>query len=187
MTTGIRPERRRRLLPGLVFVSVFLVPVWLAWLADLRPGSSHWDLLWESLPLFCGLFLFVLIPSPVLKPACTLPEDHMRSFEYAVRTGTLPLASLFIDWTPDLICWRGGLERILRALPATILVSAGSTAYAAAVLPGSWAYFLTSTIMCIFLGVVFMKLIRTRLRNICSLEEQLQLQNQYLGTSLTKL
>jgi hypothetical protein len=87
----------------------------------------------------------------------------------------------------ELISWRRGLERVLRALPATILISAGSTVYAAAALPGSFAYFLTSTATSIFLGLVLIELTKARLRNVCSLEEQLQLQRQYLRTSITKL
>jgi hypothetical protein len=49
-----------RLWPALFLVSGFVIPVWHAWLADFRPGTSHWDQLWENLPLFCGLLVFVL-------------------------------------------------------------------------------------------------------------------------------
>jgi hypothetical protein len=183
----MRLECRRRLWPALVFLNVFPIPLWLAWQADARPGTVYWDLLWGNLPIFCGLFLFVLVPSPILKPASALSEDQMRCFRYAVRTGMLPLASLFRDWTTELIQCRRGLERALRALPASILVSAGSAVYAAAALPGSYGYFLTSAAMAVFLGVVLMEQTRGRLQNICSLEEQLQLQNLYLRTSITKL
>jgi hypothetical protein len=184
----MRPESRRRLWPALVFLNVFLIPLWLAWQADARPGTAYWDLLWGNLPAFWGLFLFfVLIPSPILKPASALPEDQIRCFQYAVGTGILSLASLFGDWTTELIECRKGLERVLRALPVAILISVGSTVYAAAVLPGSYGYFLTSAAMAVFLGVVLMEQTRGRLQNICSLEEQLQLQNLYLRTSITKL
>ena len=111
----------------------------------------------------------------------------MRCFRYAVRTGILPLASLFSDWTTELIEWRRGLERVFRALPAAILVSAASTVYAASVLPVSYASLLTSAALPVFLGLVFRDLIKASLRNVCSLEEQLQLQRQYLTTSITKL
>jgi hypothetical protein len=181
------PECRRRLLPALVFLNVFLFPLWLAWQADARPGTAYWDLLRGNLPVFCGLFLLVLIPSPILKPVSTLPNNQLPCFQYAVGTGTLPLASLFRDWTTELVERRRGLERILHAVPSIILISAGSSVYAAAVLPGSYGYFLTSAAMAVFLGLVFMEQTRARLRNICSLEEQLQLQNLYLRTSITKL
>jgi hypothetical protein len=174
-------------LPTLAFLNFFLIPLWLAWEADARPGTAFWDLLRGNLPVFCGLFLFVLIPSPVLKPACTLPNDQRRYFRYAVGTGILPLASLFSDWTMELIAWRRGLERVLRALPATILVSAGSNVYAAAAIPGSKSYFLTSAAMSVFLGPVLTKLTRARLRSLCSLEEQLQLQRQYLEPPSPKM
>lgn len=187
MTTGIRLECRRRLLPALFFLNVFLIPLWLAWQADARPGTAYWDLLRGNLPVFCGLFLFVLIPSPILKPASALPEDQLRCFRYAASTGILPLASLFRDWTTELTECRRGLERVLRALPAIILVSFGSTFHAAAVLPGSYGYFLTSAAVSLFLRPVLIEQTRARLRNICSLEEQLQLQNFYLRTSITKL
>ncbi|CCQ44457.1 hypothetical protein ARTSIC4J27_383 [Pseudarthrobacter siccitolerans] len=183
----MRLESRRRLLPALVFLIVFLIPLGPAWQADARPGTAYWDLLRGNLPVSCGLFLFVLIPSPILKPASALPEDQMRCFQYAVRTGILPLASLFRDWTTELAECRRGLERVLRALPATILVSFGSTVYAAAVLPGSYGYFLMNAAMSVFLGLVLIELTRARLRNVGSLEEQLQLQNHYLRTSITKL
>lgn len=183
----MRLECRSRLLPALAFLNVFLIPLWLAWQADARPGMGHWDLLWGNLPVFCGLFLFVLSPSPILKPACALSDDQMRCFRYAVRTGILPLASLFSDWTTELIEWRSGLERVLRALPAAILISAASTVYAAAVLNLSYAYFLTSAAVPVFLDLVLIELIKASLRNVCSLEEQLQLQRQYLTTSITKL
>lgn len=183
----MRLECRRRLWPALVFLIVFLIPLWLAWQTDARPETAYWDLLRGNLPIFCGLFLFVLIPSPILKPASALPEDQMRCFRYAARTGILPLASLFRDWTTELTECRRGLERVLRALPATILVSFGSTVYAAAVLPGSYGYFLTNAAMSVFLGLVLIELTRARLRNVGSLEEQLQLQNHYLRTSITKL
>jgi hypothetical protein len=65
----MRPECRRRLLPALVFFNVFLIPLWLAWQADARPGTAYLDLFRGNLPVFCGLFLFVLVPSPILKPA----------------------------------------------------------------------------------------------------------------------
>lgn len=187
MTTGLRLECRRRLLPAFVFLNVFLIPLWLAWQADARPGTAYWDLLRGNLPVFCGLFLFVLIPSPILKPASALPEDQIRCFQYAVGTGILSLASLFRDWTKELLECRKGLERVLRALPVAILISGGSTVYAAAVLPGSCGYFLTSAAMSVFLGLVLIEQTKDRLRNICSLEEQLQLQNLYLRTSITKL
>jgi hypothetical protein len=116
-----------------------------------------------------------------------LPEDQMRCFRYAARTGVLPLASLFRDWTTELTECRRGLERVLRALPATILVSFGSTVYGAAVLPGSYGYFLTNAVMSVFLGLVLIEQTRARLRNVGSLEEQLQLQNHYLRTSIAKL
>jgi hypothetical protein len=174
-------------LSALVFVNFFLIPVSLAWLRDLWPGSSHWDQLWGNLPLFSEFLLFVLIPSPVLKPACTLSEDHVLSFQYAVRTGILPLASLFSDWTAELMDWRCGLEKFLKALPAAILISAGSTVYAAAVIPVSSAYFLTCAATSVFLGIVLIKLIKARLRNVCSLEEQLKLQRKHLAMSVTHL
>lgn len=183
----MRPECRRRLLPALVFLNVFLIPLWLAWQADAPPGTAYWDLLRGNLPVFCGLFLFVLIPSPILKPASALPEDQMRCFRYAVGTGILPLASLFRDWTTELVERRRGLERVLRALPAINLISAGSNVYAAAALPGTYGYFLTSAAVAVFLGLVLTEQTRARLRSICSLEEQLQLQNLYLRTSITLL
>ncbi len=180
-------EGRRRLVPALVFLNVFLIPLWLAWQADARPGTAYWDLLRGNLPVFCGLFLFVLVPSPILKPGSTLPNNQLRCFRYAVGTGILPLASLFRDWTTELVERRRGLERALRALPVAILISGGSTVYAAAVLPGSYGYFLTSAAVSVFLCPVLMEQTRAHLRNICSLEEQLQLQNLYLRTSITKL
>jgi ABC-type siderophore export system fused ATPase/permease subunit len=133
------------------------------------------------------MLLFVLIPSPVLKPACTLSEDHMLCFAYAVRTGILPLASLFTDWTTELKGWRCGLERVLNVLPAATMISAGSSIYLAALVPGSYACFLTSAALSVFLGILLIKLISARLRNICSIEEQLHLQKQYLATTVTKL
>jgi len=181
------PECRRRLLPALVFLNVFLIPLWLAWQADARPGTVYWDLLWGNLPLFCGLFLFVLVPSPILKPASALSEDQMRCLRYAVQTGTLPLASLFSDWTTELFERRRGLERALHAVPSIILISAGSTVYVAAALPGSYGYFLTNAAMAVFLGLVLTEHTRARLKSIRSLEEQLQLQNLYLRTSITRL
>lgn len=187
MTTGIRLECRRRLLPALFFLNVFLIPLWLAWQADARPGTAYWDLLQGNLPVFYGLFLFVLVPSPILKPASTLPNNQLRCFRYAVGTGILPLASLFSDWTSELVERRCGLERVLSALPAIILIVAGSNVYAAAVLPVSYGYSLTSAAMAVFLGPVLLEQTGARLRNVCSLEEQLQLQNLYLRTSTTKL
>lgn len=187
MTTGIRLECRRRLWPALVFLILFLIPLWLAWQTEARPGTAYGDLLRGNLPVFCGLFLFVLVPSPILKPASALPEDQMRCFQYAVGTGILPLASLFRDWTTELIACRQGLERVLRALPVAILISVGGTVYAAAALPGSYGYFLTNAVMSVFLGLVLIGQTRARLSNICSLEEQLQLQNIHLRTAITRL
>ncbi|MDQ0691014.1 hypothetical protein [Arthrobacter sp. W4I7] len=184
---SMRLEYRTRLLSALAFGHVVLIPVSLAWLTDLGPESSQADQLWGNLPVLCGLLLFVLIPSPVLKPACTLSEDHRPPFQYAVRTGVLPLASLFSDWTTELTDWRCGLEKLLDALPAAILISAGSPVYAAAVIPVNSAYFLTCAATSGFLGIVLIEWLKARFRNVCSLEEQLKLQRKHLAKSVTHL
>lgn len=186
MTTNVWQECRIRLVTALVLVDLFL-PVWLAWLTESRPESDLRDQFRENLPLFCGMLLFVLIPTPALKSPGTLPEHQMLCLRYAARTGLLPLASLFTDWTTELKGWRRGLEIVLKALPATTLISAGSSIYIAATVPGSCAYLLMAASLSVFLGILLIKLIEARLRNICSIEEQLQLQKRYLATSVTKL
>lgn len=181
MKTVTPPRSPLGLWPALFLVTCFVIPVWLAMRTDVHPGTSHWDHLWENLPLLGGLLLFVLTPSPFLRSAYTLSNDQMRCFRYAIRTGTLPLASLFSDWTTDLMGSRRSLETLLNALPAAILVSAGSTAYATSLVHGSYTYFLTSAASSVFLGIVLFKLAAVRLRNICLLQEQLQVQAEYLA------
>lgn len=68
-----------------------------------------------------------------------------------------------------------------------MLISAGCAVYVASAIPGSYAYFLTSAALSVFLGMLLIKLVEERLRNIYSVEQQLQLQKQYLATSAAEL
>jgi len=184
--TSVWQECRIRLVPSLVVFNLFF-PVWLAWLTESRPGGDLLDQLQENLPFSCVLLLFVIVPSPVLRSTGAPMEHHMLSLHYSVRTGFLPLASLFADWTPELKGLRSSLVGIRKALPAAILMSAGSSIYIAATVPESHAFFLTTAAHSVFVGILLNKLITARLWNICSLEEQLRLQKHYLATSITKL
>jgi hypothetical protein len=176
----VQRKFRPRLWPSLAFIVVF-APIWLAWVTELQRGGRQLEEMWGSVPVLYELLLFVLVPSPVFRPAGTLSEDHEPSFQYAVRTGTLPLASLFGDWTEELMERRCGLERALRALPTCMVISAGCILDATADRPTGCEYFIACGATAVFLGIVLMNMVNARLANLCSLEVQLQLQRQHLA------
>jgi hypothetical protein len=84
-------------------------------LLDLRPGATYTDPLSSAVHLLAAALFLTLRPLPPVKAA--LPEEHQDLFRYALRSGVLPIASLFSDWRHELARQAAAQILALRVLP----------------------------------------------------------------------
>lgn len=94
---------------------VMTAQLWVAFQVVLTAGTSFREHLWPSAALFAVVFTLLtllspLLPSIFLKDDGGLNDEQTAALELALRTGVLPLASLFADWGPALDKRRRDLE-----------------------------------------------------------------------------
>lgn len=113
----------RSSLLGLLAAGSYFLPCCLILLMDFYPGTSSADHLSSAAHLLAAgliLVLHPLLPSQAI--GTRLPEEHKDQLRYALRSGALPLASLFSDWSGEL-AYRDKIHSLaLRVLPAITIV-----------------------------------------------------------------
>lgn len=95
-------KHRRTALPWLPATgSLLILPCILALLLDLHPGTTYTDHLPSAILLLVTGLGLTLTPLPPDTTKNTVPEEHKVMLAYAIRTGALPIASLFSDWRSE--------------------------------------------------------------------------------------
>ncbi len=173
-------ELRSILLWLLLAAGTLFLPCCLVLLLDLYPGTSYANHLSSVVHLLAtGLFL-VLTPLPAQAMKATVPEEHKDQLRYALRSGALPLASIFSDWSNEL-AWRGRAHLLaLRVLPAGTVAAIILDVYGILVSPADREFFLCCAAAAVAFGVAAIAFSAVRLRNIFVLEHKLRHQMRLL-------
>lgn len=103
-----------------------------------------------------------------------MPEGYQDQLKYAIRSGVLPLASLFSDWRDELAQQREAYSLALRALPAVTAVVTLIDVYGVLRDPAGGLFFLCCAVATATLGVAVFALSAVRLRNIYAVEGKLR-------------
>jgi hypothetical protein len=153
---------------------VVTAQLWVALQVALDPGTSFRDHLWPWGAVFAlGITVLPLLMKASPKDDDILSDEQTAALELALRTGVLPLASLFADWGPalskrsrDLMSGRW-VGRILMAGVIALNI------YDSLVDPdGAW--FWISALFFSVLAVTGEITVRRRLRRVRALEHQLE-------------
>jgi hypothetical protein len=126
-------EFKSALLWLLAAASVSLVPMCLVLLLDLHPGTTYTDHLSSAVHLLAAALFLTLRPLPPVKAA--LPEEHQDLFRYALRSGVLPIASLFSDWSHELARLAKAQILALRVLPTGTVLAILLDVYGVTLIP----------------------------------------------------
>jgi len=155
-----------------------MAQVWAAVQVALNPGTSFRDQLWPVGVVFSvGLTVFNLL-SPLFMKAVPkdgdkLSDEQTAALELALRTGDLPLVSLFADWGPALSKRRRDLVSGRWVGPTLVAGVIALNIYDSLVDPdGAWFYWISA----LFYAVLAVKgevTVRRRLRRVRALEHQL--------------
>lgn len=173
-------EIRSVLLWLLLAAGILFLPFCLVLLQDLYPGTSYANHLSSVVHLLAtGLFL-VLTPLPAQAVKATVPEEHKDQLRYALRSGVLPLASIFSDWSNELAWRRRAHSLALRVLPAGTVVAILLDVYGILLNPADHQIFLCCAAAAIAFGVAAIAFSAVRLRNIFVLEHKLKHQMRLL-------
>ncbi|PVZ53706.1 hypothetical protein [Arthrobacter sp. H-02-3] len=145
----------------------------------LAPETSFRDQLWPSAATFAVLVTASTLFAPLLERA-VLKDDHRlsdeqnASLELALRTGVLPLASLFADWAPALDRWRRNLVFGRWIAPILMAGLVALNVHDALIDPdGLWFYWISAASY-VVLTVAGEVVGRRRIRGIRALEDQMR-------------
>jgi hypothetical protein len=153
--------------------------LWVALQVVLDPGSSFREHLWPGAVVFAVAFtvftlLYPLFARGVLKDDDGLSDEQTAALEQALRTGALPLVSLFADWGPALNKRRRDLESGRWVGPILIAGVIALNIYDSLVDPdGVWFYWISALFYAV-LGVTGEVTARQRLWRVRALEHQLE-------------
>ncbi|TAP42862.1 hypothetical protein [Arthrobacter sp. S39] len=117
---------------------------------------------------------------PARAPPAAMPEEHQDQLKYAVRSGALPLASLFCDWPVELAQQGSAYSLALRALRAGTAVVILIDGYGILRDPAGRFFFLYCAVATATLGVAVFAFSTVRLKNIHAVEGQLREQIRLL-------
>ncbi|KUM32802.1 hypothetical protein [Arthrobacter sp. EPSL27] len=164
---------------GIVLQLVLTAQIWVALQVAWNPGTSFQDHLWPWGAVFAvgttvSTFLSPLLMKAVLKDDHSLSEEQTAVLDVALRTGVLPLASLFADWGPALSRRRRDMVsgRWLGPILAAGLIALNI--YDSLVNPaGAWFYWV-SALFYAALAVTGEVTVRRRIRRVRSLQHQLE-------------
>jgi hypothetical protein len=92
-----------------------------------------------------------------------MPEGHQDQLRYALRSGVLPLASLFSDWRDELAQQGRTYSLALRALPAGTAVVILIDGYRMLRDPAGRLFFLCCAVATALLGVAVLAFSAVRL------------------------
>jgi hypothetical protein len=158
---------------------VMTAQLWVAFQVVLTPGTSFREHLWPSAALFAAVFTLLTVLSPpipgiFLKDDGGLNDEQTATLELALRTGVLPLASLFADWRPALVKRRRDLESGRWVGPISMVAVIALNIYDSRVDPhGVWFYWISALFYAV-LGITGGASARRRLRRVRALEHQLE-------------
>jgi len=158
---------------------VISTQIWVALHVAFDPGSSVRDELWPAAMSFAIVITVSTLLSPLLERAILKDDDRLSpeqaaSLELALRTGALPLASLFADWGPTLEKRRRDLRFGQWLGPIFMAGPIALNVHDSSVDPdGVWFYSISAVLYAV-LAVAGQGVGRRRIRRIASLEQQLQ-------------
>ncbi len=161
---------------GQLFIST---QIWVSLHVAFDPGTSFRDELWPAAVFFAvaitvSTLLSPLLERAILKDDARLSDEQAASLEWALRTGALPLATLFADWGPALEKRRRDLVFGQRLGPIFMAGLIALNVYDSSVDPdGLWFYWISAIVYAV-LAVVGRVVGRRRIRRIGSLEQHLQ-------------
>jgi hypothetical protein len=161
--------------------SVSLVPMCLVLLLDLHPGTTYTDHLSSAVHLLAAALFLTLRPAPPSKTA--LPEEHQDLFRYALRSGVLPIGSLFSDWSHELAHGARAQILALRVLPAGTGLAILLDVYGLHLDPTGRLFFLSCAAATTAFAAAAFTLSAVRLRNISVIEAKLDHQIRLLKES----
>lgn len=162
-------------LPWLPAASLaILIPCCMVLCLDLHPGTTYMDHVSSAVGVLAAGTLLVLKPLPARTLAAALPEEHRDQLKYALRSGELPLASLFSDWRGELGQQGRTCSLALRALPAGTAVLTLIDGYGIFSDPAGRLFFLCSAVATATLGVAVFASSAVRLENVHALEGKLR-------------
>src|SRR6478609_1782454 len=135
-----------RMLPCWAFGAgtALALPPCVVWQLELHPGTTYLDHVAATSALLCGVAFLLIAPSPRTDPDGSLPDEHIDVFRYAIRSGVLPIASLFSDWTRPLEQLRNVLAVVLRILPVITGAAVVMDLYGILLDPQGHVFFLVS-------------------------------------------
>jgi hypothetical protein len=171
------------LLPCCV-VLCLLLPCCVVLCLDLYPGTTYMNHLSSAVGLLAAGILLVLKPLPPRALPAALPEEHRDHLEYALRSGVLPLASLFSDWREELAQQGRAYSLVLRALPAGTTAVILIDGYGMLRDPAGRLFFLWCAVATALLGVAVFAFSAVRLKNINAVEGKLREQIRLLDAHL---
>ncbi|KRE75136.1 MULTISPECIES: hypothetical protein [Micrococcaceae] len=167
-----------------VGAAVFALPCCVLVLLELHPGTTVLEHLSEAFALIGGGLLLMVRRPTGREHRRALPREHTEAFRYALRTGTLPLASLFSDWSGELAHHRFLLRTALRCVPALTWTALIMDLYGMLMYAEVLAFFLISALAAAVSGMAAFSRGTIALGNIHVLENRLRLQQQLLGIPL---
>jgi hypothetical protein len=169
-------------LPAACFV--ILLPCCMVLCLDLYPGTTCVDHLSSAAGLLAAGIVLALRPLPAQALPAAMPEGHQDQLRYALRSGVLPLASLFSDWRDELAQQGRTYSLALRALPAGIAVVILIDGYGMLRDPAGRLFFLCCAVATAILGVAVFAFSAVRLKNIDAVEGKLREQIRLLDAHL---
>jgi hypothetical protein len=165
-------------LPAACFV--ILLPCCMVVCLDLYPGTTYMDHLSSAVGLLAAGILLVLKRLPAQALPSAMPEGHRDQLKYALRSGVLPLASLFSDWRDELAQQGRAYSLVLRALPGGTAVVIIIDGYGILRDPAGRLFFLWCALATALLGVAVFAFSVVRLKNIDAVEGKLREQMRLL-------
>jgi hypothetical protein len=172
-------------LPWLPTASVvILLPCCVVLCLDLYPGTTYLDHLSSAVGLLAAAILLVLKPLPAQARPAAMPEGHQDQLKYALRSGALPLASLFSDWRDELAQQGRTYSLALRALPAGTAVVILFDGYGILRDPAGGLFFLCCAVATAVWGLAVFAFSAVRLNNIEAVEGKLREQIRILDAHL---
>jgi hypothetical protein len=174
-------SRPRTALPWLLAVaSILILPCILTVLLDLHPGTTYTDHLPSAIPLLLTGLALTLTPLPPDAVKDAVPGEQKDVVAYAIRSGALPIASLFSDWRGELERRSRAYSLALRVVPTATAVAIALDLYGILIDPAAFLFFLLSAAATSIFGLGAFALSTLRFTNICLLEDQLRHQIRLL-------
>ncbi|MGX1162122.1 hypothetical protein FBY31_3824 [Arthrobacter sp. SLBN-100] len=167
-------------LPAACFV--ILLPCCMVVCLDLYPGTTCIYAASSAVVLLAAGVVLALKPLPAGALPAAMPEGHQDQLKYAVRSGVLPLASLFSDWRDDLAQQGRTYSLALRVLPTGTALVIVIDGYGILRDPAGDLFFLCCAVATATLGVAVFAFSTARLKNVDALEEKLREQIRLLDS-----